>query len=141
MCERRNDIDHMVPFPASLSYPGEFRWDWKPIDSCIVPLVLALNSAEIYTASSCCGHGKADGEIVLHDGRVLRIGMSERVSGDAGPAGSGEDENRILARIGDTGLSDAENLAAYRAGRVGNVGRGPNAVGNLGKPKPPPIGG
>ena len=43
------------------------------IDSCIAPIVLALNDAGIETVASCCGHGKIDGSIVLRDGRELVI--------------------------------------------------------------------
>lgn len=73
MCEFGNDVILLVPIPANLSYTGQFRWDFKGIDSCIASVVKALNDAKIYTASSCCGHGKADGEIMLHDGRVIII--------------------------------------------------------------------
>ncbi len=45
----------------------------KPIDSCISHFVEALNTAGIYTGGSCCGHGKGDGCISLHDGTVLII--------------------------------------------------------------------
>lgn len=45
----------------------------KPIDACIAPLVTALNSAGIYTRYCCCGHGRLDGKIYLHDGRTLVI--------------------------------------------------------------------
>ena len=62
-----------VPIPAHLSHTGIFRWDAKPVDACIAPIVQALNDAGIYTANSCCGHGKSDGSIVLHDGRELII--------------------------------------------------------------------
>lgn len=73
MCKWGTDIMLRVPMPADLSYTGEFRWADKPVDACIAPLVQALNDAEIYTANCCCGHGKAAGEIILHDGRVLIV--------------------------------------------------------------------
>jgi len=73
MCEWGNDVILLVPIPANLSYTGKFRWDYKGIDSCIAPIVKALNDAGIYTASCCCGHGKADGIILLHDGRTIII--------------------------------------------------------------------
>jgi len=62
-----------VPIPSNLSYTGKFRWALKPIDRCIAPIVKALNDAEIYTAGCCCGHGEVDGNIILHDGRILII--------------------------------------------------------------------
>jgi hypothetical protein len=73
MCEWGTQINLIVPVPAELSHTGVFRWDRKGIDSCIADLVQALNSAGIYTSNSCCGHGKGDGIISLHDGRVLII--------------------------------------------------------------------
>lgn len=73
MCMDGQETMLNVPIPANLSYTGEFRWDIKAVDSCIAPLVQALNDAGIYTANSCCGHGREDGTIHLHDGRILRI--------------------------------------------------------------------
>ena len=67
-----------VPIPAHLSYTGAARWDWKAVDRCIAPLVAALNNAGIWTASSCCGHGREDGEIILQDGRTLVIRCKEK---------------------------------------------------------------
>jgi hypothetical protein len=43
------------------------------VDSCIAPIVSALNRAAIRTTSSCCGHGKDAGHILLDDGRGLVI--------------------------------------------------------------------
>lgn len=73
MCEWGTEVQLLVPMPAELSHTGEFRWAIKGIDACIAPIVQALNDAGIYTANCCCGHGKAEGTIFLHDGRVLRI--------------------------------------------------------------------
>jgi hypothetical protein len=53
------------------------------IDSCIVPLVQALNDAGIYTVSCCCGHGEEYGHIWLRDGRVLVI-LDHLPEGDVG---------------------------------------------------------
>jgi len=78
MCRWGNDVLLLVPIPAGLSHTGEFRWDWKGIDNCIAPIVKALNDAGIYTVQSCCGHGKADGVIHLHDGRMLIIQNGDR---------------------------------------------------------------
>ena len=72
MCEWGNDVVMLVPIPEELSCTGEFRWDYKGIDSCIAPIVKALNEAGVYTAQSCCGHG-GDGSILLHDGREIII--------------------------------------------------------------------
>jgi hypothetical protein len=73
MCNHGNEILLSVPVPADLSYTGEPRWAIKGVDRCIAPIVHALNIAGIYTAGCCCGHGKADGSIVLQDGRTLVI--------------------------------------------------------------------
>ena len=73
MCDWGDDVDLLVPIPAGLSHTGEFRWDVKPIDRCIAPIVKALNDSGIYTSNSCCGHGRGDGVISLHDGRTLII--------------------------------------------------------------------
>lgn len=43
------------------------------VDSCIAPLVDALNKGGIATTGSCCGHGKNHGDILLADGRALMI--------------------------------------------------------------------
>ena len=74
MCDWGTDVVLRVPIPASCSHTGEFRWDEKPVDSCLAPMVAVLNAAGVYTGGSCCGHGKTQGYISLHDGRVLVIG-------------------------------------------------------------------
>ena len=43
------------------------------VDSCIAPIVRALNNADIQTVASCCGHNKRPGNIALADGRELFI--------------------------------------------------------------------
>lgn len=73
MCKWGNYKNVLVKIPASLSYNGLERWDYKPIDSCIADIVEALNTGGIYTIACCCGHGKGNGRIDLYDGRVLRI--------------------------------------------------------------------
>ena len=73
MCNHGDEVLLSVPIPAHLSHTGELRWDTKGVDSCIAPIVKALNDAGIYTASSCCGHGESDGVIILHDGRELIV--------------------------------------------------------------------
>lgn len=77
MCEWGDVVVLSVPMPASLSWNGELRWAEKGIDRCIAPIVQALNDAGIFTSNSCCGHGKCDGFILLHDGRELMIKKSE----------------------------------------------------------------
>ena len=73
MCEWGNDVELRVPISAKKSYTGKFRWDNKAIDSCLADIVQALNGAGIYTEECCCGHGKSDGYLALHDGRVFLI--------------------------------------------------------------------
>lgn len=73
MCAWGTDVLLLVPMPAELSYTGKFRWTEKAVDSCIAPIIQALNDAGIYTANCCCGHGQTNGTIHLHDGRVLVI--------------------------------------------------------------------
>lgn len=43
------------------------------IDSCIAPIVQALNNAGIITMASCCGHENINGWIPLADGREILI--------------------------------------------------------------------
>jgi hypothetical protein len=78
MCEWGNDVILLVPIPAELSHTEQFRWDYKGVDSCIAPIIQALNDAGIYTSQSCCGHGKGDGRIDLHDGRILVIKSKDK---------------------------------------------------------------
>jgi len=73
MCEWRNHTPVTVYIPADLSCSGCGRWRRMRIDSCIAPIVQALQTAGIGMRSSCCGHGKVPGEIVLEDGRILRV--------------------------------------------------------------------
>ena len=62
-----------VTIPAHLSYTGESRQKMVDIDSCIVPIIKALNESGITTIASCCGHGKRPGSIILVDGREFII--------------------------------------------------------------------
>ncbi len=60
-----------VKVPADLECCGSGAWKDKPIDSCIAPIVKALQEGGIDMRGSCCGHGDGDGQIELQDGRVL----------------------------------------------------------------------
>lgn len=73
MCEHGTNVLMYVPIPAEIAFDGKFRWDWKDVDACLAPMIQALNDAGIYTTNCCCGHGKSNGKIYLHDGRVLEI--------------------------------------------------------------------
>lgn len=57
-------------FPASYGKINS-RKQMIEIDRCISDIVLALNRGGVYTISSCCGHGKGPGDILLADGRKL----------------------------------------------------------------------
>lgn len=73
MCEHGTTIDLWVPVPADLAWEGELTWKVKPIDSCIAPIVAALNKGGVLTSGCCCGHGKQPPEIILHDGSTLTV--------------------------------------------------------------------
>jgi len=48
-------------------------FDTVTVDSCIAPIIQALNNAGIETIASCCGHKRRIGNIVLGDNRELFI--------------------------------------------------------------------
>lgn len=45
----------------------------RSIDSCLVPIIRALNDCGAATIACCCGHGKHPGNIILADGREIFI--------------------------------------------------------------------
>lgn len=45
----------------------------ESIDSCIVPLITALNCAGLQTIASCCGHGNQPVSVILKDDSWLLI--------------------------------------------------------------------
>lgn len=73
MCDWGTNTVVRVKVPAHLSCTGEERWRDFGIDSCIAPIVKALQDGGIDMLASCCGHGKGPGRIDLADGRVLTI--------------------------------------------------------------------
>lgn len=73
MCEWGTSTPLKLFIPANLSRTGEARWDVKEVDSCIAPIVEALNAAGVVTVASCCGHGRQPGNIALADGREIII--------------------------------------------------------------------
>jgi hypothetical protein len=73
MCEWGTDTLVPVKIAPDLSHTGESYWKLMGIDSCIADLVRALQEGGINMRSSCCGHGKSNGEIILADGRTLEI--------------------------------------------------------------------
>jgi hypothetical protein len=62
-----------VTILAHLSHDGQEHKAIKGVDACIADLVRALNAGGVITTSSCCGHGRTDGSILLADGRELRL--------------------------------------------------------------------
>lgn len=69
MCEHGThiEVNNLLAFN-----PEPHRRTWK-VDSCIAPIVKALNEGGIDTTASCCGHGKTPGRIDLADGRILVV--------------------------------------------------------------------
>ena len=63
----------VVEIPADLSHTGRAYQREIEIDFCIADIVVGLQAAGINMRHSCCGHGRADGEIILCDGRVASI--------------------------------------------------------------------
>lgn len=73
MCEWGTYDEVEVTIQAHLSYTGKTRKAVKKIDKCIASIVRALENGDVYMLASCCGHGKGEGSILLHDGRELII--------------------------------------------------------------------
>lgn len=80
MCKWGTETELPVTIPEHLSHTGVERHAVKGIDSCIADTVRALNAGGVVTISSCCGHGKQDGSILLADGRELVIKLTERLA-------------------------------------------------------------
>jgi len=70
MCEWGTSVTLTLPALRSGIIMANREWD---VDACIAPVVKALNDAGISTIASCCGHGKAPGNITLVDGRELFV--------------------------------------------------------------------
>jgi hypothetical protein len=77
MCRHGQTLNASVLIPAHLSHTGEQRWDVKPIDRCLLPLIEELNRVGEHTIGSCCGHGKVPGSIIMADGRELTVDAAE----------------------------------------------------------------
>ncbi len=73
MCKYGDHQKVMVRIPEDLSCSGKRYLKHAKIDQCIASIVRALQDGGIDMRSSCCGHGKWNGEIVLQDGRTLVI--------------------------------------------------------------------
>ena len=73
MCKWGNTTPVLVKIPTDLSCTGNEKWKRAAIDSCIAPIVRALQEGGIDMRGSCCGHRIDIGDIHLQDGRVLLI--------------------------------------------------------------------
>jgi len=63
----------LVTVDARDSHTGKVRLATKGIDRCIAQLVMHLNALGWRTRSSCCGHGKEDGVILLASGLKIEF--------------------------------------------------------------------
>ncbi len=73
MCEWGTETVLNITVPAHLSHTGQAYRKLVGIDSCIAPLVKALNDVGLMTESSCCGHGKGPATIALPDDQWLIV--------------------------------------------------------------------
>jgi len=73
VCKWSDKVLLSVPIPDNLSHNGKMFWKNTEVDSCIAPIVKALNDSGIYTSGCCCGHGKTEGTILLHDGEMIEL--------------------------------------------------------------------
>lgn len=75
MCEWGDTVPIIVTTHRA-EFGAKGKLEKVAIDRCIAPIVDALETGGIHMWNSCCGHGKAQGYINLHDGRVLLIQQS-----------------------------------------------------------------
>lgn len=73
MCIWGDDVEVLVPIDVNLSHDGVYKWEYRKIDRCLVPLIEYFNSIGLYTSNCCCGHGKECGIIYFIDGQILKI--------------------------------------------------------------------
>jgi len=66
-------VDVFVPIHQNDSHTGKARWAYKPVDFCCAGIVKALNNEGLFTRTSCCGHGKELGEIILWSGTRITL--------------------------------------------------------------------
>ena len=74
-----NKLCH-VYVSAEDSHTGRSHWTYKDVDACLADQVNELNAQGRLTRSACCGHGKIEGQIILHDGTVIITGMTNQCS-------------------------------------------------------------
>jgi hypothetical protein len=75
MCKWGTVVPVRVRIAPKLSSTGKEKWKVMGIDARIAPIVKALQRGGIDMLSSCCGHDKGPGEIILrdHGQRVHRV--------------------------------------------------------------------
>lgn len=78
MCAWGTTTPVWVRVPADLSHTGQLRWKLAQIDSCIAPIVRALQTRGVDMRGSCCGHGESDGSIELQDGAVIVVPQAQK---------------------------------------------------------------
>ncbi len=67
MCRSNIDMVRLEP-PDRRLIPNRVRNDWVAVDACIAEAVCLLWFFGYATLSSCCGHGKGPGEIIVIEG-------------------------------------------------------------------------
>lgn len=72
-----------LPITSDLSRDGKRYYKKVPVDFCIAGLVKELNAAGIETKSSCCGHGKIGGFVLLLDGTEIKIRQRQLSAAEA----------------------------------------------------------
>ena len=66
-------VELKLKIASDLSYTEEERWATKKVDASIADIVCALQAGGIDMRGSCSGHGGRPGEIILQDGRELKV--------------------------------------------------------------------
>lgn len=67
MCKHGDIVEMELPVV------GDIRCGVADIDSCIAPIIKALNDGGVITKGCCCGHGEVMGYIHLAGGRYLGV--------------------------------------------------------------------
>ena len=73
MCKWGETKSCRVWVSAGDSHTGQGYWAMKSVDACLADMVDRLNAEGRLTRSCCCGHGKAEGSIIMQDGSVIPI--------------------------------------------------------------------
>lgn len=91
--------------------------DGKPrnIDSCIAPLVSALNAGGIRTVASCCGHGRLPGNIIIEGDVFLTLLTREQSLAVSELVGGGCNIHGEKKR--EVGRDEAQGVGRAKGGR------------------------